>query len=81
MAQCKYCGRRIRKNQYICPWCKAWLTEQGAWQQSLPDVTDWDSQYEFQYSEMLCDMCGKEGALLRSDNGYYCTKCWQIWKH
>jgi len=81
MAKCKYCGRRIRKDKEMCPWCVAWLTQRGAWQQALPPETVWDSPSQMPYSEMECDMCGKPGATERSDGAYYCGACWQVWTH
>jgi len=81
MAKCKYCGRTIKKQQYICPWCKAWLTEQGAWQQKLPTMTEWDSAAEFYPPDHVCEMCESPNGKMRSDGASYCDDCWKIWKH
>jgi len=81
MARCKYCGRTIRKDKEMCPWCVAWLTERGAWQQKLPPESAWDSATNWSPPEAECTMCGKEGATERSDGAFYCTECWYIWNH
>lgn len=81
MARCKYCGRTIRKEKVLCPWCVAWLTERGAWQSMLPPESQWDSAKEWHPPETECCMCGKPGATERADGAFYCSECWQVWTH
>jgi len=37
------------------------------------------SQLPMRFSETECDVCGKEGAFLRRDGKFRCTKCEQTW--
>jgi hypothetical protein len=36
-------------------------------------------QLPMRFSETECDTCGKEGAFLRKDGKYRCSKCEMVW--
>lgn len=37
------------------------------------------TQMPMRFSETECDTCGKEGAYLRKDGNYRCTRCETVW--
>lgn len=78
MKTCK-CGRKISNQYKQCWMCHQRELERLAWR-AYEQKTEQEKEDELeQYYSTLCDMCGKEGALERSDGRCYCSTCWTIW--
>jgi len=65
---------RCRKNRIKGPFKHCWTCNQELLYGKHIQQTN-----ELDINETECDMCGKEGATLRKDGKYYCSRCWQEW--
>jgi len=73
--QCIDCGSYVNDFTLRCRQC--------AYKLILDEIfgSDWNSEgYDFNPSEIECEMCGKVGASPRRTGEVMCTQCYQIWK-
>jgi transcription elongation factor Elf1 len=73
MPMCPFCNR---ETTYVVPQAGSFHCT------SCGGDFDKDGEPIYPYDDLIesdCVMCGKEGAIERSDGKAYCSFCWMVW--